>query len=276
VLRRPAAGRVPARTLGGAGGAALSVTLAEAVAVFGAGVAAGGINAIVGSGSLITFPTLLAFGIPAVTANVSNNVGLVPGNVSGAFGYRKELAGQWKRLLRLGSASAIGAAAGAVLLLKLPAGTFKVIVPVLILIACVLVIVQPRLNGWLAERRGEGSPNGGPVLWAGVCGSGIYGGYFGAAQGVLMIGLLGIFLDEPLQKINGLKNVLTFVVNGVAAIVFISVTHIDWILAGLIAVGSTIGGYFGARYGRRLPPMALRVLIVIIGVIAAVKLIFFS
>lgn len=229
-----------------------------------------------GSGSLITFPTLLAFGVPAVTANVSNNVGLVPGNVSGAYGYRKELAGQWKRLLRLASASAIGAVAGAVLLLKLPAATFKVIVPVLILIACVLVVVQPRLNGWLAKRRGEGSPNGGPVLWAGVCGSGIYGGYFGAAQGVLMIGLLGIFLDEPLQRINGLKNVLTFVVNGVAAIVFISITHVDWVLAGLIAVGSTIGGYFGARYGRRLPPMALRILIVVIGVISAVKLIFFS
>jgi uncharacterized membrane protein YfcA len=276
VLRGPAAGGVPARALGGAGGAALSVTLPEAVAVFAAGIAAGGINAVVGSGSLITFPTLLAFGVPAVTANVSNNVGLVPGNVSGAYGYRKELAGQWKRLLRLASASAIGAVAGALLLLKLPAGTFKVIVPVLILIACVLVIVQPRLNGWLAERRGEPSEHGGPVLWAGVCGSGIYGGYFGAAQGVLMIGLLGIFLDEPLQRINGLKNVLTFVVNGTAAIVFISVTHVDWVLAGLIAVGSTIGGYFGARYGRRLPPMALRVLIVVIGVIAAVKLIFFS
>jgi uncharacterized membrane protein YfcA len=276
VLRGPAAGGVPARALGGAGGAALSVTLPEAVAVFAAGIAAGGINAVVGSGSLITFPTLLAFGVPAVTANVSNNVGLVPGNVSGAYGYRKELAGQWKRLLRLASASAIGAVAGALLLLKLPAGTFKVIVPVLILIACVLVIVQPRLNGWLAERRGEPSEHGGPVLWAGVCGSGIYGGYFGAAQGVLMIGLLGIFLDEPLQRINGLKNVLTFVVNGTAAIVFISVTHVDWVLAGLIAVGSTIGGYFGARYGRRLPPMALRILIVVIGVIAAVKLIFFS
>jgi uncharacterized protein len=276
VLRRPAAGGVPARALGGPGGAALSLGAPEAIAVFAAGIAAGGINAVVGSGSLITFPTLLAFGVPAVTANVSNNVGLVPGNVSGAYGYRKELAGQWKRLLRLASASAIGAAAGALLLLKLPAATFKVIVPVLILIACVLVIVQPRLNGWLAKRRGEGSPNGGPVLWAGVCGSGIYGGYFGAAQGVLMIGLLGIFLDEPIQRINGLKNVLTFVVNGTAAIVFIAVTHVDWVLAGLIAVGSTIGGYFGARYGRRLPPMALRILIVVIGVIASVKLIFFS
>ena len=228
-----------------------------------------------GSGSLITFPTLLAFGVPAVTANVSNNVGLVPGGATGAYGYRKELAGQWPRLLRLGSASAIGAAAGALLLLELPAKTFTVIVAVLILIACVLVILQPKLNAWLATRRGERAEHGGPALWAGVCGSGVYGGYFGAAQGVLMIGLLGIFLDEPLQTVNGLKNVLTFVVNGVAAIVFIALAHVNWILAGLIAVGSTIGGYVGARYGRRLPPMALRILVVVIGVIAVVKLLFF-
>ncbi|HEX4255752.1 MAG TPA: sulfite exporter TauE/SafE family protein [Streptosporangiaceae bacterium] len=228
-----------------------------------------------GSGSLITFPTLLAFGVPAVTANVSNNVGLVPGGATGAYGYRKELAGQWPRLLRLGSASAIGAAAGALLLLELPAKTFTVIVAVLILIACVLVIVQPKLNAWLAARRGERPEHGGPALWAGVCGSGIYGGYFGAAQGVLMIGLLGIFLDEPLQTVNGLKNVLTFVVNGVAAIVFIAIAHVNWILAGLIAIGSTIGGYVGARYGRRLPPMALRILVVVIGVVAVVKLLFF-
>jgi uncharacterized membrane protein YfcA len=275
VLRRPAPGRVPARTLGGAGGAALSVTLAEAVAVFGAGIAAGGINAIVGSGSLITFPTLLAFGVPPITANVSNNVGLVPGGASGAYGYRKELAGQWKRLLRLGCASALGSVAGALLLLELPAKSFTVIVAVLILIACALVILQPRLNGWLAQHRAEGSEHGGPGLWAGVCGSGIYGGYFGAAQGVLMIGLLGIFLDEPLQRINGMKNLLTFVVNGVAAIVFIALAHVNWILAGLIAVGSTIGGYLGAKYGRRLPPMALRILVVIIGVISVVRLLVF-
>lgn len=237
--------------------------------------AAGGINAIVGSGSLITFPTLLAFGVPPVLANVTNNVGLVPGAASGAFGYRRELAGQWRRLLRLGTASALGAAGGAILLLKLPASTFKVIVPVLILVACVLVVLQPRLNSWLAAHRGEPAPHGGPALWAGVGASGVYGGYFGAAQGVLMIGLLGVFLDEPLQRINGLKNGLTFVVNGVAAIVFIALTHVDWILAGLIAVGATIGGLIGARYGRRLPPTALRVLVVIIGVISAVRLIFF-
>jgi uncharacterized protein len=238
-------------------------------------VAAGGINAVVGSGSLITFPTLLAFGVPPITANVSNNVGLVPGGASGAYGYRKELAGQWGRLLRLGTASVVGSAAGAILLLKLPAGTFKVIVPALILIACVLVIVQPKLNGWLASRRREGSQHGGPVLWAGVCASGVYGGYFGAAQGVLMIGLLGIFLDEPLQRINALKNLLTFVVNGVAAIVFIAFAHVNWMLAALIAAGSTIGGLVGARYGRRLPPIALRILVVIIGLVSAVKLIFF-
>jgi uncharacterized protein len=238
-------------------------------------VAAGGINAVVGSGSLITFPTLLAFGVAPITANVSNNVGLVPGGASAAYGYRRELAGQRGRLLRLGTASVAGSVAGAFLLLKLPAGTFKVIVPVLILIACVLVILQPRLNGWLAARRREGSEHGGPALWAGVCASGVYGGYFGAAQGVMMIGLLGIFLDEPLQRLNGLKNLLVFVVNAVAAIIFIALTHVNWILAGLIAVGSTIGGLIGARYGRRLPPMALRVLVVIIGLISAVKLIFF-
>ena len=116
----------------------------------------------------------------------------------------------------------------------------------LILIACVLVILQPRLNGWLAAHRSERSRHGGPPLFAGVLGSGVYGGYFGAAQGVLMIGLLGVFLDEPLQRINGLKNVLTCVVNGVAAIVFIALTHVAWLLAALIAVGSTVGGLIGA------------------------------
>jgi uncharacterized protein len=251
------------------------LTLPEAIAVFAAGVCAGGINAVVGSGSLVTFPTLLAFGVPPVLANVSNNVGLVPGSVSAAFGYRHELAGQGRRLLRLGAASAVGAAAGGILLLELPASTFQVIVPVLILIACVLVILQPRLNAWLAARRTRATPHGGVPLLAGLGASGVYGGYFGAAQGVLMIGLLGIFLDEPLQRVNGVKNVLAGVVNGVAAILFIALTHVDWVLAGLIAVGSTIGGLIGARVGRRLPPMALRILVVVIGLVSVVKLVFF-
>lgn len=251
------------------------MTLPEAIAVFAAGVFAGGINAVVGSGSLVTFPTLLAFGVPPVLANVSNNVGLVPGSASGAFGYRSELAGQRGRLLRLGAASAVGAAIGGVLLLELPASTFKVIVPILILLACVLVILQPRLNAWLAARRTRATPHGGTPLLAGLAASGVYGGYFGAAQGVLMIGLLGVFLDEPLQRVNGIKNVLAGIVNGVAAILFIALTHVDWGLAGLIAVGSTIGGLIGARVGRRLPPMALRVLVVLIGLVSIVKLVFF-
>lgn len=248
---------------------------AEALAIFAAAVAAGGINAVVGSGSLITFPVLLAFGLPAVIANVSNNVGLVSGNVSGAFGYRRELAGQRGRLLRLGAFAAAGSLAGAVLLLSLPASAFTLIVPVLILISCVLVIFQPWLNARMAARRASRPAQRSPVLAAGVFVSGAYGGYFGAAQGVLVIGLLGSFLDDDLQRVNAAKNVLVTLVNGTAAIVFILFAHVNWIVALLIAAGSTAGGLLGARVGRRLPPLALRILVAVIGVIAAVKLIFF-
>ena len=262
----------------------------EDLAIFVAGGAAGTLNAIVGSGSLITFPTLLAFGIPPVVANVSNNVGLVPGNASAAWGYRRELAGQRSRLLWLAIFSALGAVAGAAALLALPAGAFKVIVPVLILLSCVLVLLQPRLSARIAARReraasGEdGSEDrasrdhavrGGPVLAGGLFGAGIYGGYFGAAQGVLVIGLLGTFLDEPMQRINAAKNVLVGFVNGVAAVVYIIFAHVSWTVVLLIAVGSTLGGLIGARVGRRLPATALRIFIVVIGVIASVKLIFF-
>jgi uncharacterized membrane protein YfcA len=282
-----------------------SVGIAEDLAIFAAGVAAGTLNAIVGSGSLITFPTLLAFGIPPVVANVSNNVGLVPGNASAAWGYRRELAGQRSRLLWLAIFSALGAAVGAAALLALPAGAFKLIVPVLILLSCALVLLQPRLSARIAARRereqqdaaaaaaaapaaagdGDGpapgrpvrdrSVRGGPVLAGGLLGAGIYGGYFGAAQGVLVIGLLGTFLDEPMQRINGAKNVLVGFVNGVAAVVYILFAHVSWTIVLLIAVGSTLGGLIGARVGRRLPAIALRIFIVAIGVIAAIRLIFF-
>jgi uncharacterized membrane protein YfcA len=263
------------------------VGVAEALAIFAAGIAAGTINAVVGSGSLITFPTLLAFGIPPVVANVSNNVGLVPGNASGAWGYRRELAGQRGRLLRLGAFSALGSIAGAVALLALSPGAFKLIVPVLILLSCVLVLAAPKLSAAMAARRernaeaggeaeGEAADSrGGPVLAGGVLVAGAYGGYFGAAQGVLVIGLLGTFLDEDMQRINGAKNVLVGIVNGTAAIVYIIFAHVYWLVVLEIAVGSTIGGLLGARIGRRLPPVALRIFIVVIGVISAVRLIFF-
>ncbi|WP_067170976.1 sulfite exporter TauE/SafE family protein [Microtetraspora niveoalba] len=242
----------------------------EAVAVFAAGVGAGGINAVVGSGSLITFPTLLAVGLPPVVANVSNNVGLIPGGVTGVLGYRPELKGQRARLLRLGVASVIGSFIGAVLLLRLPEKAFQIIVPALIGIACVLVVVQPKLNGWLAGRRTH--PHGGPWLWLGVLGAGMYGGYFGAAQGVVLIGLLGVFLDEELQRINAAKNFLSLLVNLTAAILFTLVAHVDWAAALLVALGTGVGGFLGARLGRRLPAPVLRAVIVCIGVVAIVKL----
>ncbi len=258
---------------------------AEALAIFAAGIAAGAVNAVVGSGSLITFPTLLAFGFPPVVANVSNNVGLVSGNVSGAVGYRRELSGQRSRLAWLGVIAAAGSVAGAAALLSLPPSSFQVIVPVLILIACVLVLLQPWLSGRVSARRkrraelddtpARTGERAGPVLGAGVFASAMYGGYFGAAQGVLVIGLLGTFLDESLQRVNGAKNVLVAVVNGTAAIVYVIFAHVAWLAVLLIAAGSTLGGLLGARYGRRLPPQALRIFVVLIGIISAVKLIFF-
>ncbi|MGI9009082.1 MAG: sulfite exporter TauE/SafE family protein [Streptosporangiaceae bacterium] len=253
----------------------MRVTSGEILAIIAAATGAGAINAVVGSGSLITFPTLLAFGFPPVIANVSNNVGLVPGNIAGTLGYRKELAGQRTRLLRLGVASGAGSLAGAIALLALPAGVFEVIVPALIIVACVLVVVQPRLSAWVAGRGGHRSEHGGPVLVAGVFLAGVYGGYFGAAQSVLLIGLLGVLLTETLQRVNAARNVLVTIVNAVAAIVFVLFAHMAWLAVGLIAAGSTAGGLVGARIGRRLPPLALRIIIVIIGVVAAVKLIFF-
>jgi uncharacterized membrane protein YfcA len=362
--------------------------LLEALAIFAAGLAAGTINTVVGSGTLITFPTLLAFGYPPVLANVSNNVGLVPGVASGVHGYRAELTGQRKRILRLGSASVCGGLVGAVLLLVLPEGAFKAIVPALIGIALVMVVFQPRLAKWVAARQraraaardgsdtvADGSPAvdrspavdgspatggspavdgsrvanvarvpgagdgpravgvaapgdgglavgtaapgdgaralvtagtgdvasvlgtagtgarasavgvvdaisqpettlqlGGPVLWVLVFLAGVYGGYFGAAQGVLLIGIMGIAFTETMQRINAVKNVLAGLVNGVAALIFIVATHVDWGVAGLIAAGSIIGGQVGARIGRRLPPWGLRLVIICVGTAALVKL----
>ena len=257
----------------------------EALAILGAGIVAGALNAVVGSGSLITFPTLLAFGFPPVVANVSNNVGLVPGNFSGAFGYRRELAGQRARLTRLAVLAAAGSIAGAAALLSLPSTAFKLIVPALILVSCVLVLVQPWLSSRIIARRkrraeldsdaAQRAEKPGPVLGAGVFASAAYGGYFGAAQGVLVIGLLGTFFDESLQRVNAAKNVLVTIVNGTAAVVYIIFAHVAWLAVLLIAVGSTLGGFVGAKFGRRLPPLALRIFIVLIGVISAVKLIFF-
>ncbi|GAA3109190.1 sulfite exporter TauE/SafE family protein [Streptosporangium carneum] len=246
----------------------------EAVAVFAAGVGAGGINAVVGSGSLLTFPTMVAVGMPPIVANVSNNIGLVPGSLTSAIGYRAELKGQRARLIRLGVGSVLGSLIGGLLLLYLPARTFNVVVPVLIGLSCVLVVIQPRLNRWLSARRESAHPHGGPWLWLGVLSAGVYGGYFGAAQGVLLIGLLGSVLDEDLQRVNAAKNVLALLVNGTAAVLFVIVAEVDWRGVALVALGATIGGFFGARFGRKLPAPVLRGIIVCVGVVAMVKLIY--
>lgn len=249
-----------------------SVTGLGALALFGAGVAAGAINAVVGSGTLVTFPVLLALGYPPVVANVSNTVGLVPGSLSGAYGYRRELAGQRDRLIRLGAASLLGSVTGALLLLVLPAAAFKAIVPALIALACVLVVVQPRLTERLRAGRGARPAHGGTLLPVGVYAAGVYGGYFGAAQGVLLIALLGIFLDEDLQRINAAKNVLAGIVNGVAAALFVFIADVAWLPALLLGVGTMVGGQVGARMGRSLPAAALRWVVVAIGLIAIAKL----
>jgi len=249
----------------------------ELLLVFLAGGAAGLINTVVGSGTLVTFPTLLALGVPPVLANVSNTVGLAPGSLSGALAMRPELAGQRPRLVRLGVASLIGGVVGALLLLRLPSAAFDAIVPVLIGLGCLLVIVQPALSRRLAARRarlgvGEGPPHGSVALWIGVLLTGVYGGYFGAAQGVLLIAIMGIGLAETLPRINAVKNVLALIVNGIAGIIFAFISDVDWWVAGAIAVGSVLGAQVGGRVGRKLPPMVYRVLIVTVGIVAIVAL----
>ena len=246
----------------------------EMVAVLLAGLAAGTINTVVGSGTLITFPTLLAVGVPPVTANVSNTIGLVPGSLSGAIGYRRELRGQRARLLRLGTASLAGGVLGAVLLLGLPDAAFNAIVPVLIAAGCVLVLVQPYVGRWVAARaaaRGRVVPEHGALwVWAMVLLTGVYGGYFGAAQGVLLMAVMGIGIQDSLQRLNGVKNVLAGLVNGIAAVIFIVVADVDWAVVALIGLGSVIGGQVGATVGRRLPPWLLRLVIVGVGTAAII------
>lgn len=253
-----------------------------------AGVAAGALNTVVGSGTLITFPLLLALGLPPVSANVTNTLGLVPGSLSGAWGYRRELAGQQARLVRLVPASLLGGAVGAGLLLVLPEQVFGAVVPVLIGLAVVLVVVQPGLQRLLRRRRDDQAARDGSTVdtrgrhrdrytaaWPLTAATGVYGGYFGAAQGVLLVAGLGSVLDDDLQRVNALKNVLAGAVNGVAAVVFVVVAAelIVWPIVVAVAAGSALGGVLGARIGRRLPDLLLRGVIVVVGVVAVAALV---
>ena len=248
------------------------MTPLDALAALGAGIAAGTINTVVGSGTLVTFPVLLALGYPPVVANVSNTVGLVPGGFSGVFGYRRELATQERRVLSLAIPALVGSLVGAALLLELPASVFKGVVPVLILVACVLVLLQPLVRKVVAGSGTQRTGNGGWLLRLGTFLVGIYGGYFGAAQGVILMSMLGIALHETMQRLNALKNVLALAANVAAAAVFAAVAPVSWPVVGVLCAGTLIGGVVGARVGRRLSPQVLRGLIVLIGVVAAIRL----
>ncbi len=256
----------------------------EIVVILVAGLWAGMINVVVGSGTLVTFPTLLLFGYPPIVANISNNIGLVGGGLSGSWGYRRELAVNKRLLLRLLPLSVLGGIGGALLLLILPAEAFRAIVPALILIGLVMVALAPRVQRAAAARAGEAAPDAAPsrrrslLLLAGIGVLGVYGGYFGAAQGILIVGLLSMVTIESLQRVNAIKNVLTTAVNGVAAVTFMVFAweSIDWRVVLLIAVGATLGGFLGARVGRRLSPLALRATILVIGTAALVRIAFFG
>ena len=257
------------------------VSVFEALGIFLAGLAAGTINTVVGSGTLITFPTLLFFGYPPVVANVSNTVGLVAGGVTAVHGYRAELEGAGRTLRRLAPASLLGGVIGAVLLLVLPAEAFQAIVPVLIGLGLVLVVIGPRLQARAAARHEAGIA---PASWhaaaltVGVLVAGVYGGYFGAAQGVILMGLMSALSSEPIQRLNGFKNVLATIVNAVAALTFMLVAwgRIDWVVALLIGVGAFAGGFVGAKVGRRLPSLVLRGVIIVVGLVGIIKIVWFS
>jgi uncharacterized protein len=248
------------------------VTWWEIVLIALAGVWAGTINTVVGSGTLVTFPVLVALGYPPVTATTSNAIGLITGTITGAYGYRAELRGHGRRLVRYGIASLFGAIGGTVLLLSLPADAFETIVPVLVGLAVLLVAVQPLVTRRLRSR--ETPPSGRPwVLYPLIFAVGVYGGYFTAAQGIMLVGVMGLLLTDPLQRLNAFKNALAAVVNVVAGAIYAVVAPIDWWVVLILAVSSTVGGLLGARVGRRLSPLVLRVVIVVIGVAAIVDLV---
>lgn len=243
--------------------------------MFFAGLWAGTINAVVGSGTLVTFPVLIALGVAPVVAAMSNAMGLVAGTAAGAWGYRRELKGRGQQLLKLLPASLLGGLSGAWLLLHLPEKVFHYVAPVLLVLALLMVVLQPRLQVWVRER--ESNPehalrdkSHGVLLVLLVYLAGVYGGYFVAAQGILLVGILGVFMTGTIQNANAMKNILVLGVNLVAATSYLlfAFDRINWLVVLLIAVSSTIGGLAGARVGRKLSPAVLRAVIFVLGLVA--------
>ena len=234
-----------------------------------AGVVAGAVNAVVGSGTLLTYPLLVAYGLPPVVANGTNTVGIFPAGLSGAVGYRRELRGRGRRLAPFVVLVVTGAVIGSVLVVALPGSVFESVVPWLILAACVLVLVGPRITRWLA-RRGVDAESAPwalvvPVLFV----TGIYGGYFGAAIGIILMATLTLVYESDLQLSNGAKNLLAGSGNAAGAIVFAVAGRVDWTAGVVVALGATVGGSLGAPFARRLPAPVLRGLVVATGLVAA-------
>jgi uncharacterized membrane protein YfcA len=247
------------------------VTLGDGALLAAAGTCAGAVNAIAGGGSLISFSALLAVGYSPVTANVTNTVGVLPGYLGGSIGYGPELRGQGLRVSRLALTGAVGALAGAVLLITAPAEVFEVAAPVLILISCALLAAHPRLTRWLAVRGTGGDRS--VALHVGQFAAALYGGYFAAGFGVLLLAMLALLLPgENLQRLNALKGVLSLLIGAVAAATYAVLGPVAWSAAGVMAVGSYVGGHAGVRAARRLPAAALRWGIVILGTAVALVL----
>lgn len=236
-----------------------------------AGFLAGALNAAAGGGSLISFPALIAVGYPPLTANVTNNIAVAPGYVTGATGYRRELRGQGHRILPLTVASAIGSLVGIGLILISSQSAFESIVPFLVLAACVLLAFQPAITRRLEEHSGDRDRPGSGVL-AGQALAAVYGGYFSAALGVVVLAVLGLAFDDTLQRLNALKALLQLVIGGVSAVGFALVTSVAWTAVAVIAPASVVGGEVGARLARRVSDRALRVGIVTYGVACAIWL----
>ncbi len=247
------------------------MTPADSALVAAAGALAGAVNAVAGGGTLVTFPALLATGMAPVTANVTSSVGLLTGYAGGSVAYRRELAGQGPRMRSLGPASVLGGVTGAVILLVTPAAAFRTVVPFLILLSTALLALQPPLAAAVTRHR-RGETAGDEVTWVvrvAVFVGAVYGSYFGAGLGVLLLGVLGVLIDDELQRLNALKGLLSLLINVVGVVVFVLSGRVAWGYAAILAVAAYLGGTLGVGVARRLPPTLLRGAVVTLGVVVA-------
>jgi uncharacterized membrane protein YfcA len=245
------------------------MTPADALLVGAAGVLAGAINAVAGGGTLVSFPALLAAGLPPIAANVTSSVGLLAGYAGGSVAYRRELEGQRGRVRALAPAAILGGVAGAALLLVTPEATFRDVVPYLVLMSSALLALQPRLGRALvAGGRGSSDVHWGARLGVGV--AAVYGSYFGAGLGVLLLAVLGILVADDLQRLNALKGLLSLLINVVGVLVFLFSDELAWRFVVVLAVGAYLGGTLGVSLARRLPEAMMRTGIVAVGLVVGI------